>query len=74
MSKSIASETDFTRSLEEEDKRRKDFYWVAGLGGHGVTACFSVGDLAADLVLGLKVDDRFQKALAPERFETVHAS
>lgn len=44
------------------------FFWVAGLGGHGVTTCFSVGRLAADLILGHKVDSKLQKAFSPARF------
>ena len=51
-----------------EDPLRKGFYWVAGLGGHGVTTCFSVGRLAADIILGRKVDNKMQKALSPGRF------
>lgn len=52
-----------------EDKKQKGFFWVAGLGGHGVTTCFSVGDLAARMVLGKNVDKKLRKALSPGRFE-----
>jgi D-arginine dehydrogenase len=34
------------------DSKVKDFFWVAGLGGHGVTTSSSAGELAADLILG----------------------
>jgi glycine/D-amino acid oxidase-like deaminating enzyme len=34
------------------DPKVKNFFWVAGLGGHGVTTSASVGELAADLILG----------------------
>lgn len=34
------------------DPKIKGFFWVAGLGGHGVTTSYSVGELAADLILG----------------------
>lgn len=34
------------------DPELESFHWVAGLGGHGVTTSWSVGDLAARLVLG----------------------
>ncbi len=51
-----------------EDPKQKDFYWVAGLGGHGVTTCFAVGRLASDIILGKKVDPKIAKALSPRRF------
>ncbi len=54
-----------------EDTKIKNFYWVAGLGGHGVTTCFSVGKLAADMILGKKVNHELKKALSPERFLSV---
>ena len=58
-----------------EDRKLKNFYWVAGLGGHGVTTCFSVGKLAAGLVLGSKTDDKMKAALSPGRFsEVFHAA
>ena len=56
------------RFVVGEDPKQKDFYWVAGLGGHGVTTCFSIGKLAADILLGKKVDNRIKRALSPERF------
>jgi D-arginine dehydrogenase len=34
------------------DPKVKNFFWVAGLGGHGVTTSSSVGELAANLILG----------------------
>jgi glycine/D-amino acid oxidase-like deaminating enzyme len=33
------------------DPRVKGFFWVAGLGGHGMTTSYAVGALAAELVL-----------------------
>ena len=51
-----------------EDPRLKGFFWVAGLGGHGVTTSFSVGDLASDLILGKKREKSLIDALSPERF------
>jgi glycine/D-amino acid oxidase-like deaminating enzyme len=42
------------------------FFWVAGLGGHGVTTSSAVGELAADLVLGGSKKDA--QAFSPERF------
>ena len=53
-----------------EDPKLKGFFWVAGLGGHGVTTCFSVGNLVAGLVSGKRKKDNFSKALSPERFRT----
>jgi D-arginine dehydrogenase len=48
------------------DPKVKGFFWVAGLGGHGVTTSASVGALAAELILGgpYKKSDAF----SPERF------
>ncbi len=61
-----------------EDPKLKNFYWVAGLGGHGVTTSFSVGKLAADLIMHKRTDPAIRKAFSPERFvhkrEPVHAS
>ncbi len=56
------------RFVVGKDPRHEGFYWVAGLGGHGVTTCFSVGRLAADVILGKKADNRLVKALSPGRF------
>ena len=56
------------RFVVGEDPRRKGFYWVAGLGGHGVTTCFSVGRLAADLILGRRTDQNLRHKLSPRRF------
>jgi D-arginine dehydrogenase len=51
-----------------EDPKLKDFYWVAGLGGHGVTTCFAVGRLAGNIISGKKVDRNIAKAFSPGRF------
>lgn len=51
-----------------EDDKLKGFYWVAGLGGHGVTTSFSTGRLAARLILGLSVPPAVRKAFSPGRF------
>lgn len=51
-----------------EDPKLEGFFWVAGLGGHGVTTCFSVGRLAARLMLGKGVNPFLQRALSPRRF------
>ena len=57
------------RFIIGEDARCEGFFWVAGLGGHGVTTCFSVGRLAADAILGKKRDNKLMRALSPERFK-----
>ncbi len=51
-----------------EDPKREGFFWVTGLGGHGVTTCFAVGELAANLILKREVDSQLAKALSPRRF------
>ena len=51
-----------------EDPKLKGFYWVAGLGGHGVTTCFSVGKLASDIIIGNAMDHELENALSPKRF------
>ena len=51
-----------------EDPKLKGFYWVAGLGGHGVTTCFAIGNLASDLILGRKREKLLVDALSPVRF------
>jgi len=48
------------------DPQVKGFFWVAGLGGHGVTTSWAVGELAAELILG--GPDKKSEPLAPERF------
>jgi D-arginine dehydrogenase len=48
------------------DAKVQDFFWVAGLGGHGVTTSSAVGALAAELIAGgpgAKSGD-----FSPERF------
>jgi glycine/D-amino acid oxidase-like deaminating enzyme len=60
------------RFVVGEDPKLKDFYWVAGLGGHGVTTCFPVGELAANLILGRKHDRAMARALSPKRFKKGH--
>lgn len=49
------------------DPGLKGFYWVAGLGGHGVTTCFSVGKLASDIILSRSVDRAIKEAFDPKR-------
>ncbi len=49
------------------DHKRKGFFWLAGLGGHGVTTSSAVGSLAARLILNR--DGERAKELDPERFQ-----
>ncbi len=46
------------------------FFWVAGLGGHGVTTSAAVGRLAADLILEPSRDA--DNAFSPARFVAQH--
>jgi D-arginine dehydrogenase len=48
------------------DPKVEGLFWVAGLGGHGVTACAPIGELAAKLIAGEK--DERAAAFAPGRF------
>jgi D-arginine dehydrogenase len=50
------------------DPRLEGFHWVAGLGGHGMTASAAVGDLAAAGVLGGSAPDELAAAVRPDRF------
>jgi len=52
-----------------EDAKLKGFYWIAGLGGHGVTTCFAVGRLAGSMILGRRVDQRLSSAFSPARYQ-----
>lgn len=49
------------------DSRLDGFFWVAGLGGHGMTASCAVGGFAADLVAGRPADDRWREGMDPMR-------
>ena len=51
------------------DARVKDFFWVAGLDGHGMTTSSAVGEFASDLLLGKKVDQDFERSFSPKRFQ-----
>jgi D-arginine dehydrogenase len=48
------------------DPQVTNFFWVAGLGGHGVTTSAAVGALAADVILA--GGSPLSKDLAPARF------
>jgi glycine/D-amino acid oxidase-like deaminating enzyme len=46
-------------------------FWVAGLGGHGMTTSVGVGRLAAGLLFRETVDAPVARAVAPSRFSAV---
>jgi glycine/D-amino acid oxidase-like deaminating enzyme len=48
------------------DAKIKNFFWVAGLGGHGMTTSAAVGALAAELLLS--GPESKSAAFAPDRF------
>ena len=49
------------------DPRLQGFFWVAGLGGHGMTGSAAAGDLAAALLVGEVVDRDLARAVDPAR-------
>ena len=51
------------------DTRVDGFFWVAGLGGHGMTTSAAVGELASELLVG--GPGRKSAPFAPERFDAV---
>jgi glycine/D-amino acid oxidase-like deaminating enzyme len=48
------------------DPKVENFFWVAGLGGHGMTTSAAVGDLAAALLID--GPDKKSPAFSPGRF------
>ena len=50
------------------DPLLQGFFWVAGLGGHGVTASAKIGEIAARMILGLDIEKEIVNALSPARF------
>ncbi len=60
------------------DRDVEGLFWVAGLGGHGMTCGLAAGDLAARIVLDHTPDAHFVAAFAPGRQlhepHAVHAS
>jgi D-arginine dehydrogenase len=49
------------------DPRAQGLYWVAGLGGHGITCAPVVGKIAADCILDGKSDHPTASGMAPNR-------
>lgn len=54
--------------LVGEDQRTPGLFWVAGLGGHGMTASVALGEIAADLLLEGRTERVDARALRPNRF------
>jgi D-arginine dehydrogenase len=57
------------RFLIGRDPALDGFFWVAALGGHGMSTSYGVGRLAADAVLGLGSDELAR--FSPGRFTRV---
>ncbi len=49
------------------DPKVEGFYWLAGLGGHGVTVSPAIGSLLTAIILG-REDKKLAVRLAPNRF------
>jgi len=50
------------------DGKQRNFFWVAGLDGHGMTTSAAVGEFAARLLLGKRVDSNLERGFSPTRF------
>jgi D-arginine dehydrogenase len=50
------------------DPQVKGLFWVAGLGGHGMTTSASVGHVAAEGILSGTVSGPWREAFAPDRW------
>ena len=49
-----------------------NLFWVACLGGYGLTASAAMGRLASSLLTHKPVNPQLQSALSPARFTTAH--
>ncbi len=49
------------------DTQVKNFYWLAGQGGHGVTACLALGEWLAKIVMGRAITEE-SVSWNPSRF------
>jgi len=49
------------------DPRLRGLYWVAGLGGHGITCAPIVGQIAADCIIDGKSEHAAASGMAPDR-------
>lgn len=57
------------RFIVGEDRLLRGLFWVTGFGGHGMSAGFEAGRVAAELVHGRT--SHYAARLAPERFDKV---
>ncbi len=51
------------------DGRLENFFWVAGLDGHGMTTGPAIGDFASNLLLRRRADPHLIRAFSPSRFQ-----
>tara|TARA_B100000674_G_scaffold165026_1_gene132390 strand:- start:197 stop:1333 length:1137 start_codon:yes stop_codon:yes gene_type:complete len=56
------------RFIIGEDPRMRGFYWAAGLGGHGMTTSYGVGELVAQALTQERSRDDLIEAFSPGRF------
>jgi D-arginine dehydrogenase len=63
--RTLSSDGRFVIGPDPEDPQ---FFWVGGLGGHGVTTSAGVGELAAQLLLKKDVDSELSQRFSPSRF------
>ncbi len=56
------------------DRSLAGLFWVAALGGHGMTTSLAVGELAAEALLGRRVDSAYATAFNVERLRPVGQS
>ena len=57
------------RPIIGRDPEVAGLFWIAGLGGHGMSVSAGVGRLASELLLGTcSADERLAKALSPGRW------
>ncbi|MFT7676280.1 MAG: D-arginine dehydrogenase [Planctomycetota bacterium] len=61
------------RPVVGPDPKLAGLFWVAGLGGHGMSISAGLGRVAADIILGLPVDDELAAGLAPANKERAYA-
>jgi len=51
------------------DPEVEGFWWVGGLGGHGMTTSLSIGEFASACIMGQAVSPMLAKAFSPARFD-----
>ena len=61
------------RPVVGPDPKLAGLFWVAGLGGHGMSTSAGIGRVAADLILERPVDAALAASLAPANKERAYA-